>query len=125
GKCCVILEESGRVIGHNTCCPYPVGVRILTPPGGLFMPQAVQPEANATFEGYAHPEVLVSTEWLAEHLDDPNIVILESDEDLLLYELGHIPGALKLDWETQMQQPVIRDFVDKEGFEQLASERGI
>ena len=85
----------------------------------------VAPDHNETFAAYAHPEVLVSTDWLAEHLDDPNVVVLESDEDLLLYELGHIPGARKLDWETQMQQPVIRDFVDKAGFEKLASERGI
>lgn len=84
-----------------------------------------EPENNEAFAGYAHPEVLVSTDWVAAHLDDPNVVILESDEDLLLYEIGHIPGALKLDWQTQMQQPVVRDFVDKAGFEQLASERGI
>ena len=89
------------------------------------MSNAIAAESNPAFAGYAHPEVLVSTEWVAEHIDDPSVVILESDEDLLLYELGHIPGALKLDWETQMQQPVIRDFVDKEGFEKLASERGI
>ena len=89
------------------------------------MTNATAAESNSAFAGYAHPEVLVSTEWVAEHLDDPKVVILESDEDLLLYELGHIPGALKLDWETQMQQPVVRDFVDKEGFEKLASERGI
>ena len=77
------------------------------------------------FEQYAHPEVLVSTEWVADHLDDPNVRVLESDEDILLYEIGHIPGALKLDWETQMQQPVMRDFVDKAGFERLMRERGI
>jgi thiosulfate/3-mercaptopyruvate sulfurtransferase len=80
---------------------------------------------TTAFDQYAHPEVLVSTQWVADHLDDPNVRILESDEDLLLYEIGHIPGALKLDWETQMQQPVVRDFVDKAGFEQLARERGI
>lgn len=89
------------------------------------MSTTVQPDANPAFTGYAHPEVLVTTQWVADHLEDPKVRILESDEDLLLYELGHIPGALKLDWETQMQQPVTRDFVDKAGFEQLASERGI
>ncbi len=77
------------------------------------------------FQQYAHPEVLVSTQWVADHLEDPSVRILESDEDLLLYEIGHIPGALKLDWETQMQQPVLRDFVDKAGFERLCEERGI
>src|SRR5690606_36318718 len=91
---------------------------------GAIMSTTVQPDTNPAFAGYAHPEVLVTTQWVADHLDDPNVRILESDEDLLLYELGHIPGAMKLDWETQMQQPVKRDFVDKAGFEKLASERG-
>ncbi len=77
------------------------------------------------FDQYANPEVLVSTQWVADHLDDPNVRILESDEDILLYDIGHIPGALMLDWETQMQQPVVRDFVDKAGFERLVRERGI
>jgi thiosulfate/3-mercaptopyruvate sulfurtransferase len=77
------------------------------------------------FEQYANPGVLVSTQWVADHLDDPSVRILESDEDLLLYEIGHIPGALKLDWQTQMQQQVTRDFVDKAGFEQLMRERGV
>lgn len=89
------------------------------------MSTPVKPDTNPSFGAYAHPEVLVSTQWVADHLDDPNVRILESDEDIMLYELGHIPGAMKLDWETQMQQPVVRDFVDKTGFEQLASERGI
>jgi thiosulfate/3-mercaptopyruvate sulfurtransferase len=79
----------------------------------------------AHYAEYAHPEVLVSTSWLADHLDDPSIRIVESDEDILLYEIGHIPGAVKLDWHTQMQDQVRRDFVDKAGFEKLASERGI
>jgi thiosulfate/3-mercaptopyruvate sulfurtransferase len=83
------------------------------------------PETAGTHGDYAHPEVLVTTEWVAQHLDDPNVRILESDEDILLYEIGHIPGALKLDWQTQMQQPVVRDFVDKAGFEQLMRERGV
>jgi thiosulfate/3-mercaptopyruvate sulfurtransferase len=89
------------------------------------------PQATATssqpehYAAYAHPEVLVSTDWLAEHLNDPNVRVVESDEDILLYEIGHIPGAVKLDWQTQMQDQVRRDFVDKAGFEKLASERGI
>ncbi len=82
-------------------------------------------DSNATFQEYAHPEVLVTTQWVADHIDDPNVVVLESDEDIMLYEIGHIPGALKLDWETQMQQPEVRDFVDKAGFEKLCEERGI
>jgi thiosulfate/3-mercaptopyruvate sulfurtransferase len=79
----------------------------------------------AHYSDYAHPEVLVSTEWLAEHLNDPKVRVVESDEDILLYDIGHIPGAVKLDWHTQMQDQVRRDFVDKAGFERLASERGI
>jgi len=74
---------------------------------------------------YAHPEVLVSTDWLAEHLNDPNLRIVESDEDVLLYEGGHIPGAVKIDWHEDEQDPVRRDFVDKAGFERLAASRGI
>jgi thiosulfate/3-mercaptopyruvate sulfurtransferase len=89
------------------------------------MSTPIQPDTHPAFSDYAHPEVLVSTQWVADHLDDPDVRILESDEDIMLYELGHIPGALKLDWETQMQQPVVRDFVDKAGFEKLAGERGI
>jgi thiosulfate/3-mercaptopyruvate sulfurtransferase len=75
--------------------------------------------------GYAHPEVLVSTDWVAEHLDDPNVRIVESDEDILLYDLGHIPGAVKLDWHTDLQNEVERDFIDKAGFERLMSSAGI
>jgi thiosulfate/3-mercaptopyruvate sulfurtransferase len=89
------------------------------------MPAPSTDTSETRFQDYAHPEVLVTTQWVAEHTDDPGVRILESDEDLLLYEMGHIPGALKLDWQTQMQQPVIRDFVDRAGFEQLCRERGI
>ena len=76
-------------------------------------------------EGYAHPEALVSTDWAAEHLNDPKVRLVESDEDVLLYELGHIPGAVKIDWHTDEQDQVRRDFVDKEQFEHLMSSRGI
>ncbi|MGD9711575.1 MAG: sulfurtransferase [Thermomicrobiales bacterium] len=82
-------------------------------------------DTSTRFEQYAHPEVLVTTQWVADHLEDPKVRILESDEDLLLYEIGHIPGALKLDWQTQMQDQVVRDFVDKSGFERLMRERGV
>jgi thiosulfate/3-mercaptopyruvate sulfurtransferase len=76
-------------------------------------------------EEYAHPEYLVDTQWAADHLDDPAIRIVESDEDYLLYETGHVPGAVKLDWFTQLQDPVRRDFVSKEDFEKLCSRLGI
>ncbi len=75
--------------------------------------------------GYAHPEVLVTTDWVAEHLDHPNVRIAESDEDVLLYDQGHIPGAVKIDWHTELNDPVVRDYVGKEGFEKLLSEKGI
>jgi thiosulfate/3-mercaptopyruvate sulfurtransferase len=74
---------------------------------------------------YAHPEVLVSTEWVASHLRDPGVRIVESDEDVLLYEQGHIPGAVKIDWHTDEQDQVRRDFIDAAGFEQLMVSRGI
>jgi thiosulfate/3-mercaptopyruvate sulfurtransferase len=75
--------------------------------------------------GYAHPETLVDTSWVADHLQDPNVRLIEADEDILLYEIGHIPGAVKLDWHVDVQDPVSRDFVDKEGFERLMSRWGI
>jgi thiosulfate/3-mercaptopyruvate sulfurtransferase len=74
---------------------------------------------------YTHPETLVSTSWVADHLQDPNVRLIEADEDILLYEIGHIPGAVKLDWHVDVQDPVSRDFVDKEGFERLLSRWGI
>jgi thiosulfate/3-mercaptopyruvate sulfurtransferase len=74
---------------------------------------------------YAHPERLVTTAWLAEHLDDPNLVVAESDEDVLLYETGHIPGAVKIDWHLDLNDPVQRDYVDSESFARLMSSKGI
>lgn len=76
-------------------------------------------------EQYAHPEVLVETGWLMEHLQDPKIRIVESDEDPLLYETGHIPGAVKVDWFTTLQDPVRRDFINQEQFEALCQSLGI
>jgi thiosulfate/3-mercaptopyruvate sulfurtransferase len=74
---------------------------------------------------YAHPERLVTTAWLAEHLDDPNLVVVESDEDVLLYETGHIPGAVKIDWHLDLNDPVTRDYVDSEGFARLMTDKGV
>jgi thiosulfate/3-mercaptopyruvate sulfurtransferase len=74
---------------------------------------------------YAHPEMLVTTDWLAEHIGDPGLVVAESDEDVLLYDTGHIPGAVKLDWHTELNDPVTRDYVDGEGFAELMSRKGI
>lgn len=74
---------------------------------------------------YTHPEVLVSTDWVAEHMSDPGIRIVESDEDVLLYDVGHIEGAVKVDWQTDLQDQLVRDYIDKEKFEKLMSEKGI
>ena len=74
---------------------------------------------------YVHPEVVVSTDWVSGHLNDPKIKIVESDEDVLLYEVGHIEGAVKIDWQTDLQDQIVRDYVDKAKFEKLLSEKGI
>lgn len=74
---------------------------------------------------YAHPEYLVDTEWVANHLNDPNVRIIESDEDPLLYSIGHIPGAVQVDWFSTLQHPLRRDFLTKETFEEVASKLGI
>jgi thiosulfate/3-mercaptopyruvate sulfurtransferase len=74
---------------------------------------------------YASPDVLVSTDWVEEHIDDPDIVIVESDEDILLYEIGHIRNSVKFDWQTELQDQLIRDYVSRENFEALLSEKGI
>jgi thiosulfate/3-mercaptopyruvate sulfurtransferase len=76
-------------------------------------------------KGYAHPDALVSTEWLASHLEDPDLRIIESDEDVLLYDTGHIPGAFKVDWHTDLNDPVVRDYVSREQFQELARSMGI
>ncbi len=74
---------------------------------------------------YANPDVLVSTDWVEEHIDDPGIVIVESDEDILLYEIGHIRNSVKFDWQTELQDQLVRDYVSRENFEALLSEKGI
>jgi thiosulfate/3-mercaptopyruvate sulfurtransferase len=74
---------------------------------------------------YVHPEVLVDSQWVANHLNDPNVRIIEASEDVLLYEVGHIPGAVKLDWHVDVQDPLTRDFVDQEGLEKLLGGWGI
>ena len=76
-------------------------------------------------EGYAHPDRLVTTDWVSEHLDDPGVRVVESDEDVLLYDAGHIPGAVKVDWHNDLQQRDIRDYIGPEGFAELCSRLGI
>lgn len=75
--------------------------------------------------GYVYPDVLVSTAWVAENLDDPSIRVVESNEDPLLYPSGHIPGAVEVDWTVDLNDPVVRDYLQQASFEQLASRIGI
>lgn len=74
---------------------------------------------------YANSDVLVSTDWVLEHHQDPNVRIIEVDEDVLLYETGHIPGAVKVDWHTELQRSDVRDFIDEAGFATLMAAKGI
>lgn len=76
-------------------------------------------------KGYANPDVLVSTDWVASHLDSANIRLLESNEDVLLYNTGHIPGAQKIDWQEDLNDPIVRDYVNKEQFQALMERLGI
>jgi thiosulfate/3-mercaptopyruvate sulfurtransferase len=69
--------------------------------------------------------VLVSTEWLAQHLHDPGLRIVESNEDVLLYDTGHIPGAVHIDWREDLQHQVVRDYIDPKGFAELCRRNGI
>jgi thiosulfate/3-mercaptopyruvate sulfurtransferase len=85
----------------------------------------VETDSSSRFADYAHPERLVSTEWLAEHLGTPGLVVVESDEDVLLYETGHIEGAVKIDWHTDLNDPIERDYVDGAGFAKLLGAKGI
>ena len=81
------------------------------------MPEIAAPVTEIAARGYAHPEVLVSTQWVADHLTDPKVRLLESNEDILLYETGHIPGAAKIDWVADLNDPLIRDYIDRSRFE--------
>jgi len=76
-------------------------------------------------KGYVHPEALVSTTWLAEHLGDPSLRILESDEDVLLYDTGHIPGAFKIDWHADLNDALVRDYLSTEQFQELLRSLGV
>ncbi len=74
------------------------------------------PDPNPAFAAYAHPERLVSTEWLSINLGAPGVKVVESDEDVLLYDIGHIPGAVKIDWHLDLNDPVTRDYIDGAAF---------
>ncbi|RXZ51776.1 sulfurtransferase [Agromyces binzhouensis] len=86
---------------------------------------SVEFDPAAKLAEYAHPERLVTTDWLAERLGAPGLVVVESDEDVLLYEVGHIPTAVKVDWHTELNDPVVRDYLSGEQFAELLSAKGI
>ena len=86
---------------------------------------SIAPDTAAKFSDYAHPERLVSTQWLAENLGTEGLVVLESNEDILLYNTGHIAGARKIDWHTDLNDADTRDFIDGEAFADLMSRNGI
>jgi thiosulfate/3-mercaptopyruvate sulfurtransferase len=75
--------------------------------------------------GYARPGVLVSTDWVADHLNDPKVRLVESDEDVLLYETGHIPGAVKIDWVADLNDPLVRDYVSRDRLQTVLRSKGI
>ncbi len=76
-------------------------------------------------KGYANADVLVSTEWVADNLNDGNIRLLESNEDILLYDTGHIPGAQKIDWQEDLNDAVVRDYLGQKQFQELMERLGI
>ncbi len=83
------------------------------------------PDPSPALQDYAHPERLVTTEWLYEHLGTPGLAVVESDEDVLLYDVGHIPGAVKIDWHTDLNDPRVRDYITGEHFAELMNSKGI
>ncbi len=85
----------------------------------------VEVDPSTTFAEFAHPGRLVSTDWLRANLGKPGLVVVESDEDVLLYETGHIPGAVKIDWHTDLNDPVERDYIDGARFAALVGSKGI
>jgi thiosulfate/3-mercaptopyruvate sulfurtransferase len=76
-------------------------------------------------KGYSNPDILVSTQWVADHLNDPQIRLVESNEDILLYEQAHIPGAIQLDWQGDLNDKIRRDYLSRAQFEELMSRNGI
>jgi thiosulfate/3-mercaptopyruvate sulfurtransferase len=86
---------------------------------------SVPNDPSPHLQSYADPQRLVTTEWLAEHLGDDGLVVVESDEDVLLYESGHIQGAVKVDWHLELNDQVTRDYLDAESFAELCASKGI
>lgn len=87
------------------------------------MPLPTDP--SPSLSAYAHPERLVTGDWLYFHLGKPGLAIVESDENVLLYDVGHIPGAVKVDWHTDLNDPKVRDYITGEQFADLMNRKGI
>ncbi|TLF82259.1 sulfurtransferase [Nocardia cyriacigeorgica] len=85
----------------------------------------VAPDPNPAFGAYAHPQRLVTTEWLSANIGAPGLKIIESNEDILLYDIGHVPGATKIDWRGDLNDPVTRDYIDGARFTELMRSKGI
>ena len=88
-------------------------------------PMSIEFDSDPKFSQYAHPGALVSTDWLSQNLGRAGLVVVESDEDVLLYETGHISGAVKIDWHTDLNDPITRDYVSDEAFATLLGGKGI
>ncbi|MEV6273683.1 sulfurtransferase [Nocardia sp. NPDC051832] len=85
----------------------------------------VVPDPAPAFATYAHPHRLVTTEWLSANIGAPGLKIIESNEDVLLYDIGHVPGAIKIDWRGDLSDPVTRDYIDGDRFTELMRAKGI
>ena len=83
------------------------------------------PDTDPALAAYAHPERLVTSDWLSGNLGRAGLVVVESDEDVLLYDTGHIPGAVKIDWHTDLNDPHVRDYINGEQFADLMNRKGI
>ncbi|HEX9999016.1 MAG TPA: sulfurtransferase [Actinoplanes sp.] len=86
---------------------------------------SVPNDPTPALQAYAHPDKLVTTEWLAANLDTPGLVVVESDEDVLLYDTGHLPGAVKVDWHLELNDQLTRDYLDPAAFAALCAAKGI
>lgn len=85
----------------------------------------VAPDPHPSFGSYAHPHRLVTTEWLSANIGTPGLTIIEANEDSQLYDIGHVPGAIKIDWRGDSSDPVTRDYIDGARFTELMRARGI
>jgi thiosulfate/3-mercaptopyruvate sulfurtransferase len=82
-------------------------------------------DPSPALTAYAHPERLVTPDWLSGNLGRAGLAIVESDEDVLLYDTGHIPGAVKIDWHTDLNDPHVRDYINGEQFADLMNRKAI